>query len=303
MADINILPIRVNRSFKFKESARAKGSKRSQESEFDQSDYPESGFKGTKSSKSTRIFKWFLLVASLALAVELIWFLGVTPFRPFSRIDVSGYYDYDRDSLLAFAGLNPRSSYILTNAQEIETLLASLPQIESARVFKRFPRRLEIHLQARQATALSFASIDGITVPVLFDRHGVLFHIGTAFSPEIYMELPVISGIVMDAPVLGMRLPAGYFSFLEDLEYIRVNAPDLLSAVSEIRLDRNSTEGLDITLFLQHQRTKVLLSGLNEGLLRYTLLIVDVLADMEGAPDVIDFRAVIASYFPKGGSL
>ena len=117
------------------------------------------------------------------------------------------------------------------------------------------------------------------------------------------MELPVISGLFTEAPALGIRLPARFFSFLEDLDSIRVNSPELLSAVSEIRLDRNAAEGLDITLYLQHKKTKILLSGLNEELLRYTLLVADVLAAMENEIDVIDFRAGIASYFPKGGSL
>ena len=272
-------------------------------SESHRSGLSKSASSGKESSGYGKILKWFLLIASLALAAELIWFLGVTPFRPFTRIDISGFSNYDPDSLLAYAGLTPRSSYIFTNAREMESLLADLPQIESVRVFKRFPGRLDIHLQGREAAALSFVNMEGCTVPVLFDRQGVIFQIGTAFSRENYLELPVISGLIIEQPVLGMRLPARFFSFLEDLESIRMNAPELLSAVSEIRLIRNSTEGLEIVLYLQHKKTKVHLPGLNEEILRYTLLVADVLTDREPGIDMIDFRATIASYFPKGGSL
>ena len=257
---------------------------------------------GSASSRSMKLFKWFLLIASLALVVELIWFLGVTPFRPFSRVIVSGPTSYDRDSLLAYAGLTPRSSFIFTDTMKMETMLANLPQIESVKVFKRFPDRLEINLQDRQAAALAFIDIQGATVPIILDRHGVVFHIGSVFPQEAIMKLPVITGLALEQPVLGMRLPARFFSFLEDLESVRVSAPELLSAVSEIRLDSNSTGALEPTLYLQHQKIKVRLSGLNEELLRYTLLIADILAAREPGIDVIDFRAGMASYFPKGGS-
>jgi cell division protein FtsQ len=235
--------------------------------------------------------------------MELIWFLGVTPFRPFSRIILSGFTSYERDSLLAYAGLTPRSSFIFTDTQKIETTLATLPQIESIRVFKRFPDRLEINVQDRQALALAFADMQGVTVPIILDREGVVFQIGTAFPQGTFMELPVISGLIFDSPILGMRLPARFCSFLEDLESLRVRAPELLSSVSEIRLERNSTEGINLVLYLQHQKIKVRVSGLNEELLRYTLLIADILKAREPEIDVIDFRSGMASYFPKGGSL
>ena len=309
MADFNLVP----GSFKtegFKEHVGFSESAGFSESDgFSESGEPKRmGFFGfntskNKFSRSTRIFKWFLLIAFLALVAELIWFLGVTPFRPFNRIEVSGFSYYDRDSLLAYAGLSPRSSFIFTNAKEIESLLADLPQMESVRVFKRYPGRLEIHIQSRQATALAFTDINGITTPLLLDRHGVVFYIGTAISEDVFVDLPVISGLNFEPPYLGTRLPARYFSLFEDLEAIRLNAPELLSAVSEIRFDRNSSEGVDIILYLQHQRNRILLSGLNEELLRYTLLIADVLTATEGTPEIIDFRAVIASYFPRGGSL
>jgi hypothetical protein len=90
---------------------------------------------------------------------------------------------------------------------------------------------------------------------------------------------------------------------LEDLESLRAKAPDLLSAVSEIRLVRNSTEGFDLVVYLQHQKIKVRLSGLNEEFLQYTLLIAEIVKAREPEIDTIDFRSGMASYFPKGGSL
>jgi len=250
-----------------------------------------------------RFFKWFIIIASIALGAELIWFLGITPFRPFSRIDISGFTYYDHDSLLAYAGINPGSSYIFTNAGQTEALIAALPQIESVRVFKRFPDRLEINLVTRTASAFAFTQAAGVTVPFVFDRQGVIFQIGSGSAAGTTADYPVISGLPVDQPVLGMRLPARYLPLLEELDKIRTNAPELLSVVSEIHIDNKTSEGLDLTLYLLQYKIKVRLSDLNEELLRYSLLVADVLTAREPDIDMIDFRGAVASYYPKGGYL
>jgi cell division protein FtsQ len=267
-----------------------------------------SGFSGSESpgahsSVKRKVFKWFFFLGLLALVVELIWFLGITPFRPLSGIDVIGLSYYDRDSLLAYIGITPQTSYIFTNTREMENLLSVLPRIESAKVHKRFPNRLEINIQNRKAAAMALANFEGRTVPVVFDRQGVIFQIGSDYSDETVSNLPVISGLIIESPFLGMLLPARLISFLGDLESIRINAPELLYAVSEIRIDRRSSAGFDFTLYLHHHKIKVRLSGLNEDLLRYTLLVTDVLAVREPGIDEIDFRGGVASYYPKGGIL
>jgi cell division protein FtsQ len=264
---------------------------------------PEFEKPGNHSSVKRKVFRVFFFLGLLALVAELIWFLGVTPFRPLSGIEVNGLSYYDRDSLLAYIGITPQTSYIFTNPREMENLLSVLPRIESAKVNKRFPNRLEINIQNRRAAAMALANFEGRTVPVIFDRQGVIFQIGSDFYDDTVSNLPVISGLIIESPFLGMSLPARLISFLEDLESIRINAPELLYAVSEIRIDRRSSEGFDFTLYLHHHRIRVRLSGLNEELLRYTLLVTDVLAVREPGIDVIDFRGGVASYYPKGGIL
>jgi len=255
------------------------------------------------SSWSKKLFRTFILVASLIMCAELIWFLGITPFRPFSRIDISGFSYQDHETLLAYAGITSRSSFIFTNTREIESIISGMPQIESVRVFKRFPGRLEINLNTRKASAFTLVESGGVSVPVLFDRHGVIFQIGADSMTETFSDFPVISGLLIEHPVPGMRIPARFFPLLDELDSIRINAPELLSAISEIRIDRKSSEGFDLTLFLLHHKIRVRLSGINENILRYTLLIADVLAARDPEITNLDFRGAVASYYPQGGYL
>ena len=255
--------------------------------------------KTNESNGSFKILKFFIIIALIVLTIQLIWFLGITPFRPFSRIVISGASLYDNDSLLAYAGITAQSSFIFTNTAKVEELISVLPLIESVRVNKRFPGSLEINLLGRQAAAVAFANRGGFTVPVVFDRQGVIFQIGTEDLQGTIPDLPVISGILIEQPVLGMSLPARIFPLLENLDIIRTNAPELLAAVSEIRIDRTSSDGIELTLFLIHHNIKVLLSGLNEDVLRYTLLMADVLSERDPDIALIDFRGAVASYYPR----
>jgi len=246
-----------------------------------------------------RFIRVFIVIAALCLGAELIWLLGISPFRPFSKIDITGLDGIDREEIFAMAGISASSSYFSTSAMKIENALMGISSIESARVFKFFPNRLRIVLESRKPVAFALASVNSKTVPVVFDSQGVIFEIGGKTLPGIY---PVISGLVIEDPVPGMRLPGPFIPFLKELEKIEMSAPELLSAVSEFRIYRKLFDGFDLILYPAHKKIKVRMSEINEDSLRYALLMVDVLSSdliSERGIDTLDFRSGIASYIPK----
>ncbi|MCL2232352.1 MAG: FtsQ-type POTRA domain-containing protein [Treponema sp.] len=248
-----------------------------------------------------KFLKAFIILAFLVLGGKMIWLMGVTPFRPLSRIDIVGYAGIPREQILAAAGITGMSSYFSTDVRVMETtLMASFPVIQSARVFRHFPDRLQIVLEARRPVAAALATVGGRTVPVFFDSQGVIFQIGKGErEPPL---LPVVSGITIENPVLGMRLPVMFGSFFRQLERIGTASPELLTAISEIRITPKPFDGFNLTLYPVHRRTRVLINELNEETLRYTLLMVDVVASRESGIAMIDFRSSIASYIPKEAS-
>ena len=248
-----------------------------------------------------KVLKVFIFLTVIGLGAELIWLLGITPFRPFSGIDISGCEEINRDEILALAGLTKGSSYISTDALLMEKNLMRVSYFESVRVLKHFPDRIQIFLEGRQTVASAFAVIDGKSVPVFFDSQGVIFRIG-GNDNNISGTLPVISGLVLEDPFPGMRLPPLFNPLFREIEKIGNSAPELLAAISEIRINRKSSNSYDLILYPVHRRIKVRLSELNEDLLRYTLLMVDVLASNESGIDSLDFRSGIASYIPKEAS-
>jgi cell division protein FtsQ len=212
---------------------------------------------------------------------------------PFSRITVSPVEGLFRDDIIRYAGIGPASSFISINAREIEKVLRTLPQVEQVHVFKHFPDRLEIMLEGRKAAALALAMSGGRIVPVYLDASGVIFRVGDF---DTLPDLPIVSGIMIEDPVPGMRLPAAFSSFFSELDTLSIRAPELLNAVSEIRINRKSPDGFDLIVYPVHRQISVRLSELNEDLLRYTLLLVDVLASRENGVRSIDFRSGMVSY-------
>jgi cell division protein FtsQ len=251
-------------------------------------------------SRLEKVLKRIILAAAVILGAELVWLLGVTPFMPLSQIGINGHVALPQDLILAQAGIGPHSSFISFDVRAAEKALEEIPVIDTARVHKYFPGRVSINLEARKAAALSLGTLGGKTVPVIFDKKGRVFQIGRYGEGA---ELPLISGLVFEEPSLGMRVPALFHSFLEDLEKIENSAPELLGALSEIRILRKSFDGFELMLYPVNSRIRVRLGPeINEDLLRYTLLVVDVLNARNPEAGTVDFRAGMASYTIKEAS-
>jgi len=180
----------------------------------------------------------------------------------------------------------------------METALMDLGLFESVMVLRYFPARLQIILNERRPVAQALATLDGRTVPVLIDRQGVVFRIGD-FNAAISGMLPVISGITIQDPFPGMRLPGMFIPLFTELDRIVISSPTLLTAVSELRVNRRLFDSFDLTLYPVHRRIRVRISELSEETLRYSLLMLDVLAAREDNIDTLDFRSGIASYIPR----
>jgi cell division protein FtsQ len=97
-----------------------------------------------------------------------------------------------------------------------------------------------------------------------------------------------------------MRLPAALTPLLEEIEKIKTASPELLGAVSEIRINRKPFDGFDLILYPLHNPVKVRLEHtINEDTLRYVMLLLDVFESEDTMPEEIDFRSGVASYTVK----
>jgi cell division protein FtsQ len=238
-----------------------------------------------------------LIIAAAVLGAELVWLFVIIPCMPLSTVEVKTFEGLDRGTALSLAGINERSSWFTVDPGKAERALEEYCLVDSVRVIKRFPDRLQIFLEPRTAVALSLTRIQDRIVPVYFDREGVVFRIGGNGADS---AVPILSGLVFDQPVPGMRLPSVFLPLLENIDRIGRDAPELLSAVSEIRINRSPFDGFDLYLYPVHSPLKVRLeNGISEDILKYTMLMVDVFDTGNSGIDEIDFRTGVASYTVK----
>jgi cell division protein FtsQ len=248
-----------------------------------------------KSSKNIeKGLKRILVIAGVIFTAEIIWLFGVSPFIPFSNIEVHGFDGFERAQVLAQAGINERSSYISTNIRDVRERLAANVLVESAIVIKRFPDKLSIFLNPRKAAAVTLATVGSRQVPLCVDRNGVFFKIADSHLQEA-QDLPVLSGI--KNPGINMRLPSGLITLVEGISQISSSSPELLSAISEIRIERKAWDGYDLVVFPVHSSIRVRLeNNLSEDMLKYMFLMLNVFESASPLPEEIDFRSGMGSY-------
>jgi cell division protein FtsQ len=193
---------------------------------------------------------------------------------------------------------------VTVNTGAATAALEELHQVESARVVKHFPDSLTIILEPRKALAFTLVRVGTKITPVFFDKRGVIFKIGNDPGDDFLSpSIPLISGLALDEPVLGMRLPPVFTGFLASLERIHVSAPELLMVFSEIGIHQKMYDGFDLVLYPKHDPVRVRAAAeLNEDMLRYMMLAIDVIVSQGTQVDEIDFRTGTASYTLKEAS-
>ena len=258
------------------------------------------GIKTKSSKKMEKGIKKLFIVTGVILGAQLIWLFGISPFIPFSTIEVHEIAGLSRAEILKYSGIDESSSFISTSVKEVQQRLEGHLLVDSAIVTKRFPDKLSVFINPRQAAAVALANVNSRQVPVYVDRKGVFFRIGNADSLEA--NLPVLSGF--ENPKLNMRLPAGLIPLVESLCDISASSPQLLSAVSEIRIEHKAWDGFDLVVFPVHSSIKVRLeNNLTEDVLRYMFLILNVMEENSQKPSEIDFRSGMGAYRVKEQSL
>ena len=240
--------------------------------------------------------KTILAIIAVVLGVELVWLFGISPCMPLSKITISGIPGIDEKTVLALAGIGKHSTYMTINAKSSEEALLALPMVRAARVIKRFPNRVELHLESRRAAAMAFVASGEGMFPAFIDGEGMIFNVGKdGFVKD--ETLPVISGLVLEGVYPGMKLPRMYNTLFARLENLTLTAPELLATISEIRINHRNYDGYDLTLYPAHKGVRVRVSeDITEETLRYMLLMLDVLSAKSHNIREIDFRTGTASY-------
>jgi cell division septal protein FtsQ len=259
-----------------------------------------------KAQKVEKAVKRFLALAAVFISIGRVWVFAVSPALVPVTIDVKSFQGLGKPDVLNLAGIRNGATYISINAQEAETLLSKHPMVESVKVIKRFPDRLSIFLEPRQAVAAVVARVNGRLQPVYIDRYGVAFRIGNGAGEAPPSWLPVVSGVLDERlPLsLGMRLNAVYLPLFSRIAAISEGDSNIWQAVSEIGVAKKSNDLYDLVLYPVNGQIRLRMgSDISKENIYYALLMADVCKQLGGGrlPDEIDARSGLGVFKTKEG--
>lgn len=238
-----------------------------------------------------KLFSFIILFLILVLAGELLFHFVISPKLLLSDILIEAAADFpmaDRE-ILELGGIESGASFFSIDPEQVSQRLASVPFISSVRVTRRFPNKLHIVIQEREALAALIAPPGDTSTMVFVSSDGALFP-----RPGLDVkDLPVLSGI--EIPRIGneMYLPEQLLPTLFSLEKTRQAAPELYSLISELKFVKKNGNDYEVVLFPAHRRIRVRIGNtINDQLLAYIMMVLDVVAEQEGVPELqeIDFR-------------
>lgn len=248
-----------------------------------------------KDSKSRAVKILFLILLTLLLIEGIVYFFAV-PCMNNVKVSFRGFNNCRVQEAVDACGERLNKNYIKFNRAEVQSVIASIPEIESVKVTKRFPDRVYVTIKERNPVAVTFINNDERTIPIQIDKNGILFHSSSAEIPADG-SIPIVSGIPVDNIPEGMRLPSKYHLLIDQIAKIQSVNRKYFAAVSEIHVVPREYGNFELVLIPVKAHLRVLSDRvLNEETLQKMMVTLDVVKGLNKDVDVIDLRYGSVSY-------
>jgi len=234
-----------------------------------------------------------LLAAGLAVTLPRV--------TKIETIRISGLETLSENAILASVGDIGNESLLSLNLNKLERAIEQNPRVARARAYRVLPSALAIDIKERSAVASIMVNFEQGTKLVLVDGEGIAFASIDAEDSR-NPELPVVSGIQFEQFSPGQRLPDMLQPLFAELAAVKQEAPELLKAFSEIRVERISGNSVELLLYPVHMKTAVRLPIVFDAdTLRNALVVLDILRSrgLGDQPSEIDFHAGTVVYQAK----
>lgn len=249
------------------------------------------------SKKLEKGVKILLAILLVFLAVEVVVYFFVVPCLGNVKISWSGITDSEQEKFVNIISKESSKNWLKFNTAEVNSLISSIPIVETVRIEKRFPDRVFINVTERIPVAMSFINLDGKTVPVQIDKKGILFS-----SDEIPVSqngsIPIVSGIPIENIPEGMKIPVAYIVLIDQIALLKSVNENYFAEVSEIQVVPKQYGNYELVLYPVKGHTRVLADrSLNEKALQYMMVTLDVVKRIEPDVKVVDLRYGSVSYY------
>lgn len=259
-----------------------------------------------KDANSTKI-KVIKILFWVLLAFIICEFVGVKVIAPLfksPKVTISGNSVYSAEEIAKMILPLDSTNLFSFDCDAAASLISAQDGIETVQVYKKIPDKIFIEVTEREPVALMFLEQDGVTSAVQIDKSGKLFleHGGMKVDKS---RLPIISGLPVEYMAGGMRIPSKYRSLLERIYKLQQDElQNFFTGISEICVVSNDTGNYELEIIPAHSKIKVLADrSLNEEAIRYMMLLIDIVDQLNTDATEIDLRYGSVSYRTVGGDL
>ena len=253
-----------------------------------------------KKTKGKQFLKIIILVMLLFLAGDSIYYLFIVPFNTTAKIQFSGIDTILEADMKKAVGLTGTEKWGKLNKDVLLHRITSYPLVAEARVVKKYPDKVLIEIAERKPVGVLLATVGGRTIPMEIDKTGTVFKVA---AKQDRQALPIISGLSFQNIRAGMKVHKQLVPLFKQLELLQKKNPALLSEISEMKIEQKKYGGFDLILYPVRTQVKVRTDGtLNEDRLRYMILTLDVIRDLDLNTQIeeLDVRAGTACYRLRG---
>lgn len=252
-----------------------------------------------KAEKKIKIVKIIFCVLCILLAGEFVAYKYVMPSFSSPKVTVSGEKNYTPAEIAGKLLVMNSTNWFDFNVNQAAAILSSEPSIESVTVEKKFPDRIFINVVERTPVAVTFVLNEGRSAPIQIDKNGVLFEGKENYNPDLN-TIPIISGLPVEYMSGGMRIPVSFRPLIDQISKIQALSQPYFASVSEICVLPKEYGNYELALIPTQSKIKVLTDrALNEDALKYMMLVLDVVNQLDVPVSEVDLRYGSVSYRTK----
>lgn len=247
-----------------------------------------------RSTKVSRILKILILTLSAMLIIEGFVYFVIIPSTADCTVMFSGLQTLEAEELGRTLALYCGTNWLGFDTAAAVAHIASSSAVESVSVEKRFPDQVFVDIKERVPVAITLATVNSKTIPILIDKNGILF--GTDTQNPTF-SFPLITGLEFGTVIDGMRLDSRFYPLIQQIAAIQKTNPVYFSVISEIKVIPKEYDNYELAIYPIHLKTRVLVDrNLNEESLEYMMVALDVVNDVNPDVSEVDLRYGTVSY-------
>lgn len=204
-------------------------------------------------SKRFRQSIWVVLWLIPILSVLFLLFLMYVQRVEITSVVVEGDVRLTAKEVKSYINIDIPAAYLTISTTEISKQLQRHPLIYSVRVKKKFDGTLVLFLTRSMPLVTVLARVKGTLTPVYFDKEGKCVQVGVQGG---IVDVPIVSGLTLVDPHIGVYLPAWAQEILGSLATIKEEHSALFHSVSEFKIHSRGDNYKTLEIWFTHFKQK-----------------------------------------------